>query len=740
MIEVIRPDIQIVQEFDPKLVYGIPWSTINPATSNPVANTNHEYLKFVNTHLFCEEARHFARYGYYTSAPYDSKDYDDYWDEQEKRCIEGYTIGGVRVTGRHYFYLNFGRLKARKVDPISGLEDSASQRKILTFPRFLDHQYYWFHEIEECYAEGPHKGKEMQNHCSLKSRRKGYTYQVSGGVYAYNYTFIEASTNILAAYEKLHYKVTLDGIHLTLNHINKTTDWAKRRDKLTQRDHFRASYLYKNEAGNDIEDGFMSEIQAISYKDNPFKSIGDSIFTLGFEEAGKFKGLMDAFTIAEPTVRDGEIVTGVVLVWGTGGDMGSGTADLAELFWNGGMHGFKRYENIYEDNAVGDCGWFVDDLWYSPGTYNDGVITHLLVDRDGNSYRDYAEINLEKKREQKIKSSKASYNLFLTQQPKTPSEALLQADVSIFDTVTAKNVIAMIMMSPETYIRPFRIGLMEISPDSGRAYFNEIRSLVPLYDYPIKDNKDKPGCIVIYEPPVRSADGVIEPTRYITAVDPYDDDQSETRSVGSMLVLDRFTDRIVAHYKGRPDANTFYEQCRRLALYYNAKINYERNKKGLHGYFFNKGSLNLLIDEPEILKDRGISKASNAGNNSKGTYGSTPVNAWGIELASLWMDMKAYGEPEESSMTNLHKIRALGLLREIKDFRPDPRLNFDDISALGLLMIFRENLLRHQPVGKVVRKSGLEDDPYFKKWRKGGEHIGRLRTGTRLAIVRGKRK
>ena len=123
----------------------------------------------------------------------------------------------------------------------------------------------------------------------------------------------------------------------------------------------------------------------------------------------------------------------------------------------------------------------------------------------------------------------------------------------------------------------------------------------------------------------------------------------------------------------------------------------------------------------------------------KGTYGSTPVNDWGVDLSSLWMGRKAYGESQESDLTNLHKMRSIALLREIKDFRRNERLNFDDISALGLLMIFREDLLRFTPVGRVVRKPGLEDDPFFKKWRRNGSHINRLRGSTRLAIARQKR-
>ena len=61
--------------------------------------------------------------------------------------------------------------------------------------------------------------------------------------------------------------------------------------------------------------------------------------------------------------------------------------------------------------------------------------------------------------------------------------------------------------------------------------------------------------------------------------DPYDHDQSGTNSLGSVFVYKRFQnfenyyDLIVAEYTGRPStAEEFYENVRKLAIYYNARI------------------------------------------------------------------------------------------------------------------------------------------------------------------------
>ena len=730
MIEVVSPKIEVVS--------AIKWSSIDPLIKNPVSNTGHQYLKFINTRLFSEEARKFMKNGYYTIAPKGSKDYVDYWDEQERRCLEGYTSGGVRITGRHYFYLNFSRIKARPINPSTGYEIEGAPKR-WTFPRFLDHQYYFFHELERCMAEGPYVGMDKMGMVILKSRRKGYTYTISAGVFAYNFSFIPASMNVLAAYASGHYKVTLDGIHLTLNHLNKSTDWAKRRDKLDTRDHFKASFVYKDEAGIDLEDGYMSEVRAISFMNDPFKSISESNTVIGFEEAGKFHNLLTAYGIAEPTLRDGDIFVGIPIVWGSATSMEAGTEDLAELFYNPAAHGFAAYSNIYEEDAAGECGFFVDDMWYYPGMYTDNEGTkHNLVDVDGNSIRKYAEIVLDKKYEEKKKAGPKALATLKSQQPKCPSDALIQTAGFSFDIVTAKSTLASILSSPST-LSSIRIGHMEVSNDSGTARFMEDSRDIPIREYPIKI-KHK-GAVEIYEPPVRDMLGDIQSGRYIASVDTYDDDDSETSSVGSMLVLDMLTDRIVAHYKGRPTANEFYKNCYLLAKYYNAKILYERNKKGLYGYFFNVlGATILLADQPEILTDKSLTKANTIGNNSKGVHATAGVNKWGVELADAWMQLPAYGRTEDSDKVTLQTIKSIGLLREIISFNPTSNKNYDDISALGLLMIYREDRLKFKPTDSTVnREKDLQFDAYFQRWKKQKDLVSGLRGSTRLAISRRKR-
>ena len=62
---------------------------------------------FANTQEFRREALTFLKNGWYCSAPKGTMDYKQYWTEQLERCKNGWSVGDVKITGDHYFYLNF---------------------------------------------------------------------------------------------------------------------------------------------------------------------------------------------------------------------------------------------------------------------------------------------------------------------------------------------------------------------------------------------------------------------------------------------------------------------------------------------------------------------------------------------------------------------------------------------------------------------------------------------------------
>ena len=80
--------------------------------------------------------------------------------------------------------------------------------------------------------------------------------------------------------------------------------------------------------------------------------------------------------------------------------------------------------------------------------------------------------------------------------------------------------------------------------------------------------------------------------------------------MGSCFVYKRFqnledgSEYLVAEYTGRPaTAEEFYENVRKIAVYYNGKIMYENQNKGIFAYFVNKHCDYLLADQPDIIND-----------------------------------------------------------------------------------------------------------------------------------------
>lgn len=106
---------------------------------------------WINTRCFREEADNFIKNGYYCPDPTGSLGWFEYWQEQLNRCTEGYSVGGARITGNHYFYLNFAQIQLTKDKQEVGNEHIIKKQKgvkKVSFPDFWDGDYNYFHCLE----------------------------------------------------------------------------------------------------------------------------------------------------------------------------------------------------------------------------------------------------------------------------------------------------------------------------------------------------------------------------------------------------------------------------------------------------------------------------------------------------------------------------------------------------------------------------------------------------------------
>ncbi len=432
------------------------------------------------------------------------------------------------------------------------------------------------------------------------------------------------------------------------------------------------------------------------------------------EEAGIYPNLLQTWNIARPSLEDGDYTFGYQIAFGTGGTVGAKFEGLEELFYRGKGYKIMMLENVFDKgNINSECAFFVPEYMNRKGCY----------DQDGNSDVIAALVQLLKQRKI-VRDNVTKSNIYSqerSERPVTPQEAVLRIEGNLFPIQDLKDYLAEISVNLHKFTASHYTGRLKISSD-GAVDFVYSDSKTPIRDFPIKDNVDKAGAIEIFEHPVRLASGTVPRLRYLGGIDPYDDDHSTTNSLGSIFILDRFTDRIVAEYTGRPEtANEFYEICLRLAKYYNAIICYENDKKGIYQYLYNKNALHYLADNPEILSEKDLVKIqNNYGNKKKGVNSSKAINAWGRRLQADWLISNAYGSGGEDDdgneiapIMNLQQLRSVGYIKELIAWHPD--INADRVSAMGMLMILREDYLRLDKAGTRETRSEILDDPFFKR-------------------------
>lgn len=297
--------------------------------------------------------------------------------------------------------------------------------------------------------------------------------------------------------------------------------------------------------------------------------------------------------------------------------------------------------------------------------------------------------------------------------PITPQEAIIRTTGSIFPVTAINERINEIDNNP-SFFDDVYVGKL-IQQSNGEVTFQPTND-VPIRDFPTKDNKVE-GALEIYEMPVKQSNGKVNAERYILSLDNFENDVSDTMSLGSIFVLDLWTDRIVAEYTGRPmfidDLN---EIARLLCFFYNGKLLYENNKKNTFAYFSKMNCLYKLEDTPEYLQQKQLIKNVGYGNTSKGVSAIPAIKNHGFTLIRDWL-MKPVnitvtddnGDEQTTTINNLHFIKNRALLKELSLFNPD--INVDRIMSLVQLMIFREQkMILYQ--GNMQRDTEIIDRNY----------------------------
>ena len=678
---------------------------------------------------FRPTAIHFEKYGRFTNLRPNANPNSEYgkWIREERRRIwEGYLreSDGEWVTGYLYWFLNYSPMMLSKIreykDKNGNIRKSKRADRVEALPECWEGIYWRFHCMDQASNGGLYNEFQGGQHMAeLASRGKGKSYSLASIL---NHIFIvgeneeahEKVKGIVTAYQKEY--LTKDGV------LNKFVDMANfcsvntqfPRRRLKQSLQEMTWIMGYKDVDLDIERGTQNTILGVSSKDDESKLRGKRAAKILIEEFGTFPRLVDLYNVLLPSVQEGDIVFGQIYMLGTAGDNESDFAGAQEIMYNPKGYNMYALPNVF-DKYNGGKPYFV---FFFPGYVNrkgcynkDGVsdVVKALIEILMNRYR--------------VKYNSTDPNTILktiAEVPITPAEAIIKTGVNMFPVTDLTERLGQLDANPREYDDVYTGNLVI---ENGQVEFRPGRQ--PIRDFPHKDNKIEGSVEILQMPEIDKSTGKPYGNRYILGCDPYDDDESNTMSLGSVFVLDLWTDSIVAEYTGRPMvADDFYEICRRLCLFYNGRMNYENNKKGLFAYLSVRNGVYLLTEVLDFLKDKQMMKEG-IGNKARGTVATPAINAYALNRLRSWLLSPVTtiqvidGVEQEVEVPRLFTLRSRALIKELINFNSEG--NFDRISAMGMLMLLREDrMILYQ--GNISRSKSEEanrnylgNDPFFQK-------------------------
>lgn len=629
-----------IHYFDPELSYEI-------TGYRPINET--EGLDFDPT-PFIEVGQVYQRTGRYTAHKKGGKPYVDFWREQIRRCVEGYTVGKYRVTGDHYFFLNFYRMGIINDKKKAGAGSEES------FPFFTSKQYEFFHYVELC----EYLKKDV---VALKARAVGFS-EIGACLGVRPFITTRNFRTVYTASLESYVDDVLTKCWYQLNWLSNNTDGGMKRvrqkiDNIKQK---RASKLDKE----GVESGRMAEIEGIP-ADNPRKVRGARCDRLMFEEFGSNPVSRTSWTQGTALVEIGGVRRGIKIGWGTGGDQGPSLTGLSEIFSDPKANNVLPYKNFYSsDGTVQYTGFFIP------------AYTFML----GSEYTDHRGVtNIEKAKKyyEKQRSAKSGKSLleYCSEYCFTPAEALLRQGDNIFDAIAISDRITQIRIH-KMGVKPRRVALLW-DKSGGDETLNKVKvcdkvdSNILIYEEPMLDDKD----------PYKNL--------YVAGIDSIDqgtEDSATQKDVSDFcIVIKRRAyglkkPKYVAVYKERPrDIRFAYDNAMKLLVWYNCKALLEHTKISILTYFKSKKKDNLFMKRPKSS----LSDIKRGNSQMIGVPATETIIKHGLELINTYVNDYCY--TIDSDM----------ILEQLLNYSYENKRKYDIVAAMGMAEIADEELMGFNP-------------------------------------------
>ena len=622
----------------------------------------------------------------YKPNPAKQSDYYKWVGRDVYRSYNGYLNKetGMWIPGDMYWYLNYCMM-----DSIVEGEDGIEYNRVIT-PSFWEGQWWRFLGWYEA-------RKQKLNFAEIASRRKGKS-SCAAGRGSRDFYLGEsqaAQENIKNLYVAdsaiyLNKGGVLNLFEKMIDFIAQNTNFAHERLQSSLNDMIWVSGY--TDLNTKTKMGSLNQVQGITISDDPDKPRGKAANFIYFEEFGNFGKLQQTYDTTVYSVKQGKKTRGLVVLAGTGGTRGANFQGALDMIYNPKAMGILPYRNVWDTNQTDNSIFFFPAYVNYEGCINKDGISDVTAS--------LKEILLYRHSKKYGTASPSSLAQAIAEQPITIQDSIMKTDESIFPTAAITERILDIDKNPNS-LSDVYVGVMVLN-SNGEAEFRPTAD-APIRQYPHAAGEKRPGAIEIIEMPIKDKDNKVSYGRYISSLDPVDDDSNnlDSLSLQSFFMFDLWTDTIVAEYTGRTEfASDFYEQTRLLNMFYNAKMMYENNKKGPFSYYQRMHSLKYMAETPDYLKSKGLQPRYSVGNKAYGIHNIGGINATGLEFLRDWLcspvtiyipDPEDESKVKETEVMRLYTLKNRAFLQELAKYNPVG--NYDRISSMIMLMLYREEKL-----------------------------------------------
>lgn len=657
--------------FDPELSYEL-------TQYRPITKT--KGLDF-DPKPFTEVGDFKMKTGRYTTLPYNGKAHRDFWKLQHERCKEGYTVNGYRITGDHYFFLNFYPLQASSDVEVAGSGRTAR------FPSFMQQQYEYFHYIEL-------QERRKLDVLTLKARGVGWS-EIQAQMGASKYTTTSKYVSIYTAFYE-DYLLGTGGVATkcwdNLEFLNTETEGGMRRlrQSVNTTTRKRQSLLDKDKT----ERGHMSEISLI-ITDKPRKLRGTRVDRLYFEEIGSNEHSIKLWTQSLALVSVQGNKFGTRLGWGTGGDTGPQLQGLEAMFYKPQGHNILPYKHNCTKN-----GTYVLSAYFVPQYQCQAP----FIDNRGVTDKEKAKEHFIRERNKNLDDLQ-TYLINCQEYCFTPDEQLSRQGVNSFNQIKLAE-------------QRLNIELHKQTSDGGPLPKIEVGFLEWVYDSSdnitgVKWIPDMKGNISVLERPLLDAEGKPIKNLYVAGVDAIDQGiaDSVVGEKGSKFCITvkkrtfgNIGNQYVCLYLDRPQtAKESYAVAQKILWWYGCKANLEDTKITFRQYLRErKWDHKMLMKRPQFgLQDPVTQKFKKNTSELWGTPGSVKMIEHGLELITDYIE------------DFWNKIFFIQMLDQMQRYSYENKGAFDIIAAMIMTEIGDEDMFNAKVKESVTEKRIHQDIGWY---------------------------